>query len=270
MSLVARDLGVELDRRRVLSGVSVEVRSGEVLGLIGPNGAGKSTLLRALGGLVRPTTGEVAIDGSRLTSLRPRERAALVAYVAQDTAAAADVTAAELVRMGRYAHRRRLSRSDAAEEEIVRDALEAVGVAHLAERAVPSLSGGERQLVQIARALAQRAGTLLLDEPTSALDVRHQLRVFEILRARADAGVSVAVVLHDLNDASRYCDRLAVLHDGRLVAHGTPESVLTPQRIADVYRIMATVDADAFGYPHIHPTAAHRMPRSAALTGRAP
>jgi len=270
VSLVARDLGVDLDRRRVLSGVSIEVHRGEVLGLIGPNGAGKSTLLRSLGGLVRPVTGEVAIDGSRLSSLRPRKRAARVAYVAQDTAAAADVTAAELVLMGRYAHRRRLSRTDTSDEEVVRDALEAVGIARLADRAVPSLSGGERQLVQIARALAQRAGMLLLDEPTSALDVRHQLRVFEILRARADAGVGVAVVLHDLNDASRYCDRLAVLHRGRLVAHGAPEHIITPERIAAVYRIAATVDADVFGYPHIHPTAPHRAPRSAAPTGGTP
>ena len=268
MSLVARDLDVELDRRRVLSGVSLDVHPGEVLGLIGPNGAGKSTLLRALGGLLRPAAGEVAVDGSRLASLRPRERAARVAYVAQDTAAAADVTAIELVLMGRYAHRRRLSRSPGSDEEIARHALDAVGSAHLAERAVPSLSGGERQLVQIARALAQRAGVLLLDEPTSALDVHHQLRVFEILRTRADAGVGVAVVLHDLNDASRYCDRLAVLHAGRLVAHGPPQNVITPELIAAVYRIDATVDADVFGYPHIHPIAQHRAPRPAALTER--
>ncbi len=257
MSLAAHDLGVTIDRDPVLSGISLEVRSGEVLGLIGPNGAGKSTLLRALAGLVRADRGEVLAGGERVASLSARERAARTAFVAQDTGVAADITAMELVLMGRYAHRRRFSGLAEADARIAREALESVGMLALADRAVPSLSGGERQLVQIARALAQRADALLLDEPTSALDVHHQLRVFSILRERAAAGSAIAVVLHDLNDASRYCDRLAVVHDGSLFAGGAPHEVLVPETLAAVYRIEARVHDDERGYPHVHPLGYH-------------
>lgn len=260
MTVTVRDLEVRLDRRPVVTGVSVDVRAGEVLGLIGPNGAGKSTLLRAIAGLVRPSAGDVALDGIPLSALRPREKAQRVAFVAQDTGVAADLTAEDLVLMGRYARRRRLSRASAADAAIARDALDAVGMTHLSHRPLPSLSGGERQLVQIARALAQDAGALLLDEPTSALDIHHQLRVFAILRAQAERGVGVVAVLHDLNDAARYCDRIAVLHGGRLAAIGRPREVLTPERIGAVYRIAARVDDTAFGYPHVHPTSHDGQP----------
>ncbi|MGO2110335.1 MAG: ABC transporter ATP-binding protein [Pseudoclavibacter sp.] len=257
MSLTARRLDVHLDRHLVLSGVSVEVRPGEVLGLIGPNGAGKSTLLRAMAGLVRPAAGEIAVGGTPIASLPPRKRAERVAFVAQDTGVAADISALDLVMMGRYAHRRRVSRTVEADLALARDALGEVGLGNFAERPLPSLSGGERQLAQIARALAQRAEVLLLDEPTSALDVHHQLRIFAILRAQADAGIGVAVVLHDLGDAARYCDRIAVLSGGELVSTGTPREVLTPELIAAVYRVAAEVDVTRHGYSSIRPIGTH-------------
>ena len=260
MSLTAHDLAVSLDRHPVLHGVSVDLRPGEMLGLIGPNGAGKSTLLRALAGLVRPTSGTVTSHGRSLGSLKPRERAVRTAFVAQDTALAADLTVTELVLMGRYAHRERLGRTTPADTGLAHEALAAVGMTHLAERSVPSLSGGERQLVQIARALAQHADTLLLDEPTSALDVHHQLRVFAILRDQVAAGRSIAVVLHDLNDASRYCDRLALVHRGRLAACGAPPDVLSTERIAEVYRIDADVHDDPHGHLYVHPIRHHNTP----------
>ena len=247
MSLAAEGLGVTAEGRSLLREITLRLVPGEVLGVIGPNGAGKSTLVRALAGLVRPAEGSVSLDGRPLRTMTARERASAVAFVAQETAVSADLTALDLVRMGRYAHRRRLSRATREDDAAARGALARVGMTALADRPVPTLSGGERQLVQLARALAQGTRALLLDEPTSALDIRHQLRVFSLLRAEARAGAAVAAVLHALDDAARYCDRLAVVHRGALVALGPPEEVLTPEMLAEVYRVDALVLADAHG-----------------------
>ncbi|XRQ09715.1 ABC transporter ATP-binding protein [Actinomadura welshii] len=257
MTLTARDLEVALDRTPVLRGVSLDLLPGELLGIIGPNGAGKSTLLKALAGLLAPSRGEVLADGRPLRRMRPRERAARVAVVAQDAPVAGDPSVRDLVLMGRYAHRRRLASLTPADHRAADRALAEAGAAALADRPITELSGGERQLAHIGRALAQDAAHLLLDEPTSALDVHHQLRVFAVLRAQADAGTGVGIVLHDLNEASRRCDRIAVVHGGRLRAIGRPHDVLTADLLAEVYRIEARVHADEFGYPHIHPLGVH-------------
>ena len=253
MTLRARDLEVALDRTPVLGGVSIDLRPGEILGIIGPNGAGKSTLLRTLAGLLAPSHGEVLADGRPLRRMRPRERAAHVAVVTQDAPLMSGPSVRDLVLLGRYAHRRRLAPPTPADHRAVDRALRDAGAAAFADRPVTELSGGERQLAQIGRALAQGAAHLLLDEPTSALDVHHRLRVFAVLRAQADAGTGVGIVLHDLNEASRHCDRIAVVHDGRLRAAGSPRDVLTPELLAEVYRIEARVLSDEFGYPHVHP-----------------
>ena len=253
MTLSARRLHVEIDRRTILHDVSVEVLPGEMLGIIGPNGAGKSTLLKAMTGLLAPTAGEVLIDGAPLRRLRARARAGLIAMVAQDGAVGGDLTVRELVMLGRYARRRRLAPVAPDDADAVDAALARAGASPLADRRVAALSGGQRQLAQIARALAQETPHLLLDEPTSALDMHHQLRVFSVLRAQADAGVAVAIVLHDLNEASRRCDRLAVVDGAGIRAIGAPAEILTAELLADVWRIDARVHADELGYPHIHP-----------------
>ncbi|MGM7700051.1 ABC transporter ATP-binding protein [Microbacterium sp. A84] len=253
MTLRACDLEVSLERVPIIGGVSLELRQGEILGIIGPNGAGKSTLLRALAGLLTPSRGEVHVDGRPLLSLPPRERAACIAVVAQDSPVAHDLSVRELVLMGRYAYRRRFAPLTAVDDHAVDMALEHAGAVALADRQVAALSGGERQLVQIARALAQGAAHLLLDEPTSALDVHHQLRIFAVLRSQAETGIGIGIVLHDLNEAARHCDRIAVVHGGGLRAIGSPHDILTADMLADVYDIEARVYADEFGYPHIHP-----------------
>lgn len=263
-ALRAHRLRVHVDRRPLLHDVSLEARPGEVLGVIGPNGAGKSTLLRTLAGFLTPTSGAVHLGDEPLDALSIRQRAARLALVAQDTGTAADITALDLVLMGRYAHRRRLGRLSGDDVRIARDQLARVGMASLADRAVPTLSGGERQLVQIARALAQRAPVLLLDEPTSALDIHHRMRVFAILRDAADRGDAVVVVLHDLDDAARHCDRLAVVHEGTLAALGTAVEVLTPALLAAVYRVEATVHLGPTGVPLVHPIRVHPTPDHAA------
>lgn len=242
MSLMAHQLDLQLSKRRVVRGISLEVRDGEVLGLIGPNGAGKSTLLRGLAGLLPPAAGDVMVDGSRLQEQSARARASVVSFVAQDTTVAADLTALDLVLMGRYSRRKRLQRLSPEDWNRAHEALGLVGLARLGSRPVQDLSGGERQLAQIARAVAQDASTLLLDEPTSALDLHHGLRVFDVLRKRADEGAGVAVVLHDLDEAARHCDRLAVIHDGGLHTIGSPPEVLSPRLLEQVYRVRASVE----------------------------
>ena len=266
MSLVGRDFDVRSGGRRILSGVSLEIPRGEITAIIGPNGAGKSTLLRAVAGLVRPAAGEVRAAGVPIGALRARERAQRIAFVAQETGAGADLAVRDLVLLGRYARRSRLGRLRLADQAIADDAIAAVGMSHLADRAIATLSGGERQLVQIARAIAQDAEAVLLDEPTSALDVHHQLRVFAILRRLAGAGSAVAVVLHDLNEASRHADRIAVVAGGRIVADGAPGEVLTERLLADVYRIEARVHPDEAGRPHGRPL---RIPEPAVAPARA-
>lgn len=266
MTLSVRHLHVEIDRRTILRDASVDVAPGEILGIIGPNGAGKSTLLKAMAGLLPAAAGEVRVDGVPLRRLRARARAAQIAMVAQDGAVGGDLTVRELVMLGRYAHRRRLAPATADDTDAVAASLARAGAGPLADRRVAELSGGERQLAQIARALAQGAAHLLLDEPTSALDLHHQLRVFGVLRAQADAGAAVAIVLHDLNEASRRCDRLAVVDREGIRAVGTPTEILTAARLADVWRVEARVHADELGYPHIHPLAV--LPTNGEVTAR--
>lgn len=247
MTLDARDVGIVFDGRSVVSGASLALEPGTVTGVIGPNGAGKSSVLRALAGQIAPRTGRIQVAGSPLAELSARERATRIAYVPQETAASIDFTVRELVALGRYAHRGRFSRETGEDREAASAALEAVGIAGLADRECGTLSGGERQLAHIARALAQDAPVLILDEPTSALDVHHRLRVFEIIRQQAARGTAVAIAVHDLTEAARVCDRLAVIHAGTLHPAASPAEVLTERRLAEVYRIVARVRVEDDG-----------------------
>jgi iron complex transport system ATP-binding protein len=242
----------------VLAGVDLDVRPGELVGLLGPNGSGKTTLLRAVTGVASPAAGTVLVGGAPAARLSARDLARRAAVVPQDTAAAFPFTVAEVVEMGRYAHRGPFDGPTAADAAAVRSALARAGAAGLAGRDVDALSAGERQRVLLARALAQDTPLLLVDEPTAHLDIRHQVGMLELLRdlatGRASEGEAssppgagngergprparaVLAVLHDLNLASRYCTRIALLKDGRIAADGLPEEVLTPARIQDVFR----------------------------------
>lgn len=253
-ALAADDLVVRIGSRELLHGVDLALCPHEVLGLVGPNGAGKSTLLRSLVGVLHPSAGVVMLDGAPIQAHRVRELARRIAFVTQDHAAPAELTVLDLVLVGRYAHRGRLSPLHAEDTDTALAALRTVGLERLVGRRMSSLSGGERQLAHLARALAQQAPILLLDEPTAALDLGHQLRVFELLRAHAASGGSVVVVLHDLGQAARFCDRIAIVADGRIVASGSPAEVLTSERIADVYGVVALVQHDpVLGAPTVLP-----------------
>jgi iron complex transport system ATP-binding protein len=235
--LEARQLRCAVGRRTVLRDVDLEVRTGEVLGVVGANGAGKSTLLRVLAGVRRPAAGRVLLGGRDLGVLPSRERARRIAYVAQDEAGPSDLLVGELVALGRVPHHRAWGRDDARSRAAVRHALDQVDLEYAVNQPLDQLSGGERRRAVIARGLAQEADLVLLDEPTNHLDVRHQLALLRRIRT---LDRTVVVSLHDLDLASTFCDRIAVLHDGGLVACGAPDEVLTPQLLHDAFGVLAT------------------------------
>jgi iron complex transport system ATP-binding protein len=247
--LCLRDLHVSLGGRSVLCGVDLDVFPGEVVGLVGPNGAGKTTLLRVASRVLRPEAGEASFDGVSLALWTRRELSRRIAVVPQDTAVPFPFRAGELVIMGRAPHQGLVGFDRPADVARARQALERMGIGHLSDRSVFELSGGERQLVAFARALAQEAELLLLDEPTAFLDLRHRVDVLNAVRELAGRGRSALVVSHDLNLAARTCDRLAVLHGGRIVASGTPERVITPALLAETYGIEAEVLVAPDGRP---------------------
>ena len=242
----ARDLRVEIDAQRLLDQVSITGAVGEIVGLIGPNGAGKTTLLRALAGLMRRSGGVALLAGEDLKGLSTSEIARAVAYVPQVSPDTHAFLAREIVMMGRYAHMGRFGIERETDDAAATAAMSATETVRFQDRAVHTLSGGERQRVFIARAHAQQANVLLLDEPTANLDVRHQMRVMSLVRETADRGVSVIAAVHDLGLAARYCGRLLLLANGRVVTEGSPAEVLTPGNIESVYGVRAGVYADPF------------------------
>ncbi|WP_143532555.1 heme ABC transporter ATP-binding protein [Saccharothrix sp. ALI-22-I] len=218
----------------ILHGIDLHAPAGEVHGIVGPNGSGKSTTLRCVYRALEPSGGVVRLDGRDIAGTKIRDTARDLAALTQDSHVEFDFTVAEVVAMGRLPHRT-TPRTDA---EIVAGALSRVDAEHLADRSFLSLSGGERQRVLIARALAQQPEVLVLDEPTNHLDISHQLAVLTVVRA---LDVTVLAVLHDLNLAAAYCDRLHVLDHGRVVRSGTPEEVLTPEVLHEVFHVRAHV-----------------------------
>ena len=251
--LVARGVEVRAGGQVLLSGVDVALRAGEVTAVLGPNGAGKSTLLSVLAGLRPPDQGTVSLGERALADIPADVLAMERAVLPQDTGVAFDFGVRDVVELGRYPHRLRPSADEAA---IVREAMALTDVTHLAHRTVNSLSGGERARAQLARVLAQiwhplpdgRPRWLLLDEPTAALDLRHQHETLATVRRWAgEQGVGVLAVLHDLNLALRYADRVWVLDGGRLQAGGAPARTLTPALLQRVWRVRAQTVVDADG-----------------------
>jgi len=244
------DLTLTYGERVALRDVSLSLAKGELLGVVGPNASGKSSLIRAITNVVTPQHGEVRLDGSPVRRLSQREMAQRVAVVPQNPSLPEAFTALEVVLMGRTPHLGLLQSERRADWAAVRRALEQTDAWHLVDRRIGELSGGERQRVVVARALAQETPLLLLDEPTAHLDVGHQATVLElVLRlCRSDGADScpkaVLAVVHDLTLAAQYCDRLAMLSEGRLVALGSPQEVLAPQVLASVYHTQVSV------FPH--------------------
>lgn len=226
----------------VLNDLSLAADRGLLTGVIGPNGSGKSTLIKAVSGLLSLNSGEIYLGGRRLCGYTPRALACYLAVLAQDIHIEFEFTVGEIVAMGRHPFLGRVQREGPSDKEITERAMAETDTLHLADRPVTTISGGERQRVLLARALAQQAELLLLDEPTSHLDIRHQVETARLLRhLAAEKAIAVLGVFHDLNLAARICDRLLLLHDGHALAWGTPEEVLTPDNIYRAFGIRAVV-----------------------------
>lgn len=238
--LCVDSLRVGLGGRDCVQALSFEVRAGELFALIGPNGAGKSTALRAMAQLL-PHQGTVRLDGEDLERLSSAQRARRVAYLSQGDQVAWPLKVRDFVALGRLPHQRGWARhaQSQEDEQAVDSALAAMHLSEMQQRNLDQLSGGERARARLARALAVQAPLLLADEPVAALDPYHQLSVMELLRAQCNAGRAVVVVLHDLTLASRFCNRVLLLNQGRITACGEPRKVLTPAHLQQVYQVQA-------------------------------
>ncbi|HXG50434.1 MAG TPA: ABC transporter ATP-binding protein [candidate division Zixibacteria bacterium] len=228
----------------VLEGVSLAVERGEMLALLGPNGSGKTTLLKLLAGLL-PADGTIEVNGRPLRDYGRRELSRLIAVVPQETQAIFPYTVAEVVLMGRASHHSPLALESAADREVALRCMELTGVFTLADRYLHELSGGEKQRVIIARALAQEPEILLLDEPSAFLDLRHQVQVLELLRRlNRERALTIVAALHDLNLAALFFPRLVMLRGGKIYRDGTPAEVLTEQTVEAVYGVRVRIEAD--------------------------
>ncbi|MBZ9792245.1 ABC transporter ATP-binding protein [Rhizobium sp. 3T7] len=239
MSISLDNVSFTAGNSLILNGVSLTVQAGTVLGLLGPNGSGKSSLLRLICRLRKVRSGIVRLGESDVSTMARSDLARRVAFVEQQATTETQLTAKDVVRLGRTPHRSLLSPLGAKDDAAVDEALSRVGMEGRARQLWQTLSGGERQRVHIARALAQSPTELLLDEPTNHLDIQHQL---EILGLISRLGVTCIVALHDLNLAAMFCDQLAVLQRGKIVATGTPQHVLTRDLIGDVFGVQAHVE----------------------------
>ncbi|MFK3979213.1 ABC transporter ATP-binding protein [Micromonospora sp. NPDC050397] len=248
MRLDAYDVDWGVRGSRILTEVALTADPGATVGLLGPNGSGKSSLLRLLAGLGRPDAGRVLLDGEPLADLPRRRLARRIAVVHQQVSPDVDMSTLDVLLLGRIPHRPRLAALRATDLDLARRALADAGLAGFETRRWSALSGGERQRIDIARALLQEPDLLLLDEPTNHLDVRHQLELLEFL---AGSAITVVVTLHDLDLAAQYCDKIVLLHQGRVVAAGTPVEVLTPERVRQVYQADADITVEADGRPRV-------------------
>ena len=239
MQISAQQLTLTRQARTILQRINFDATSGQTVGLLGPNGSGKSTLLKCLAGLHPDPQRAVLLDRQPLRLLSARQRARRLALVSQHAEADEALSVEEIVRLGRSPHRGAFSTWQKKDAQAVDAALEMTRLQPLRQRRWQQLSGGEKQRCQIARALAQQPRVLLLDEPTNHLDIQHQLELMQLIAALP---ITVVVALHDLNLAARYCQHLVVLNQGEVAAAGTPQQVLTPQRIAAIWQVDASVE----------------------------
>lgn len=235
----AQNICVSINDKEIVHNLSLEIPEGKVTAIIGPNGCGKSTTLKALSRIL-PYKGSVTFKGSEMSSLSQREFAKYLAILTQSPQAPSDLTVNDLVEMGRFPHRSFLGRGGKDDKEHVEWALAQTGVTAMRNRLLNTLSGGERQRAWIAMALAQRPEVLLLDEPTTYLDICHQLEIMQlIVRLNQELGLTVVMVVHDLNHAIMYADHVVVVKAGKLVTSGAPREIITADLLADVFKVKA-------------------------------
>ncbi|HHG8772485.1 TPA: Fe(3+) dicitrate ABC transporter ATP-binding protein FecE [Raoultella planticola] len=248
MELKTEDLIAGYGAKRIIDGLSLTLPAGKITALLGPNGCGKSTLLKCFSRLLTPTAGKIWLGDRPLSAWRPRQLARHLALLPQQHLTPEGITVRELVGYGRSPWLPLWGRLTAQDHLRVEEALARTGVAALAERPLSALSGGQRQRAFLALILAQDTPLVLLDEPTTWLDINHQVELMKLMRELQQTGKTVVAVLHDLNQASRYCDHLVVLERGQVQAEGDPERVLTPALLREVFRLEAEIHPEPISH----------------------
>lgn len=246
MVLEIKDLNFKYSEDAVLKGINLEIAKGKFYSIIGPNGSGKTTFLKTLGKQLAVKEKTVFLLGSDIYPLKEGELAKKISLVPQNTYVAFDLAGEEIVMMGRTPYLKPFSREGQKDFRIVEECMQKTNTWHLRKKSIKSISGGERQRVILARALAQKGEIMLLDEPVSQLDIKHQLGVMETLKALVKEGLTVICVLHDLNLASQYSDEIILIKDGALVNLGTPEQVLTEEMMENIYGVNCTILKDPY------------------------
>lgn len=238
--------------RDVLNGIDLEFPSGSMTAILGPNGCGKTTLVSSVSGILEPKEGTVEVEGKDVRGYRPRDLAGIMAVLPQKVEPAFGLSVKSMVMMGRYAHGSGFFGYDSDDVEICCSAMETVGISHLEHRSVSELSGGEFQRVLMARTIAQQARIMVLDEAASEIDVAGKIELFDLLRRMNSAGTTIICVIHDLNLAALYFDRLVFLNNGSVVLDGTPRDVINRENISNVYKTsVAVVEHPELGIPQV-------------------
>lgn len=243
--LTVEGISFSYREKPVLKDVNIEVRKGEIIGILGPNGCGKTTLLKLLNRNLKPQKGRVLMEGADLEGMSKRSIARQIAVVPQSNEIRFAFTVRDIVSMGRMPFLDRFQGESGDDTRIVEEAMEKTNIKEFADRLINNMSGGERQRVIIARALAQRPEVILLDEPTLHLDINHQFEVLDLVkRLSKEEGLTVVIVSHDLPMVVKYCDRMVLIHDHKVHALGTPHDVLTPESMRTVFNINAVLEYD--------------------------
>jgi iron complex transport system ATP-binding protein len=238
----ARNITVDIRKKQILNGISINVEKGKIYSIIGPNGSGKTTLLRVISRNLKPAQGDVLLNGQNVHRMNTKKTAKTMAVLTQVHSGMNDVTVRQLISYGRFAHRDWWKAKDSKDTDIIDDCIEKTGLERFSERKISTLSGGERQRAWIAMSLAQKPQILILDEPTTFLDISHQLEVLELVaRLNKDENITILMVLHDINHAARYSDELIVIKDGKVYANGVPSQVLTPAIFREVFNVEADI-----------------------------
>ncbi|WP_149847157.1 ABC transporter ATP-binding protein [Paenibacillus sp. 37] len=243
MTLETKNVHIGYHENEVISALNLQFEAGKIHSILGPNGCGKSTLLKALGKQIQTTDGKILFKNSEINTWSRKAFARELAFLMQVHESNPEVTVRQLVEYGRFPHKRKFERFNQEDHAIVDQAIALTHLVDLAERTVDRLSGGERQRAWIAMTLAQQPAVLLLDEPTSYLDIHHQLEIIELIkRLNIEQGITIILVLHDINQAAMISDQIIVLQAGELYDHGAPQNVITPKMLRDVFKVDAEID----------------------------
>ena len=236
--LEVKNVSYKIGKKQIINDVSLLVKDHEFVGIIGPNGSGKSTLLKTIYKMLPPSSGDILFNGQSLLNMKNKTMARSLAVVAQENGANFDFLVEEVIQMGRYPQKKMLENANDTDKAIVLHSLRMVGLEHVLGRSFLSLSGGEKQRIFIARALAQQTDMILLDEPTNHLDIGSQMKTLQLLK---QSKKTILTALHDLGLAARFCDRIYVMYQGRIYAQGTPREVITPELVRTLYHLDAEI-----------------------------